>query len=261
MIRIESIHNPQIQSLRKLSKAKARRESGTFLVEGPRMVEEALALHLPRMLLVSRTGLFADLVHAAEADGLQVIEVSGSVMDALSESKTPQGVMALCPMKEETRGPAGPLILALDGVQNPGNVGTMIRTAEAAGITCVLLGVGCADLYSAKTLAATMGSVFRLDILQVPDLKETLRMLSKDGYNILSGVLDGMDFYEACPPGKSVLVIGNEGNGISEEIKDVSTHCLTLPMWGRAESLNASVAAGIMIYELARRNHLAEGSN
>ena len=251
---IESIRNPQIQALRKLTRTRDRRESRRFLVEGPRMAEEALAAGLCETVLISR---FAERSQAAadraEAAGLEVIQVSEAVMESLSENRTPQGILCLCRMPEQEQMPEGPLILALDAVQNPGNVGTMIRTADAAGFTGVLLGSGCADLYSPKTLSATMGSVFHLPILSVPDLAQSLMFLAEKGAAVIATELGGEDFYHACPPSPSVLVIGNEGNGISEKVSRAATCHLALPMRGRAESLNASVAAGIMIYEMARR--------
>lgn len=251
---IESIRNPEIQGLRKLAKARERHERGLYLIEGPRMAEEAVAAGVCQALYISRT---TDRIHeiavaASQAD-IEVTAVSEAVMESLCETRTPQGIVCTCRINSEVELPRGPYILAMDAVQNPGNVGTIIRTADAAGFSGVLLGPGCADLYGSKTLAATMGSVFHLKIKSVSDLSGTLMQYRDDGYAIIATELGGADFYAACPAAPAVLVIGNEGNGISTDISGAATHHLALPMRGGAESLNASVAAGIMIYEMIRR--------
>ena len=137
-------------------------------------------------------------------------------------------------------------------MQDPGNVGTILRTADAAGFDGAILGPGCADLYGAKTLRATMGSVFRVPVLPTNDLPGTLEAMKREGYAVAATELGGQDFYACCPRGKAILVIGSEGQGISKPVRDAATHHLALPMRGGAESLNAAVAAGIMIYEMAR---------
>ena len=255
MKEIESIRNPQIQALRKLSRTRERREQGRFLVEGPRMAEEALAAGWCELVLVSYlTERNAAVAEKAEQTDIEVIRVSEAVMESLSENWTPQGILCVCRMPEQAKMPDGPLILALDAVQNPGNVGTMIRTADAAGFAGIVLGPGCADLYSPKTLASTMGSVFHLPIVTVEDLPGMLHAFAEKGTAVIATELGGEDFYQACPQEPAILVIGNEGNGISEIVSRQATCHLALPMRGGAESLNASVAAGIMIYEMARRS-------
>ncbi|MBQ9008748.1 MAG: RNA methyltransferase, partial [Clostridia bacterium] len=236
MLEIESIRNPRIQALRKLTRARERRALGRFLVEGPRMAEEALAAGLCETVLISRSQERTEAAAEwAEAKGLEVVRVSEAIMESLSENRTPQGILCVCRIPEEKK-PDGPLILALDAVQNPGNVGTMIRTADAAGFAGILLGSGCADLYGSKTLAATMGSVFHLPVATVPDLAGTLHAYAEAGYAVIATELGGADFYEDCPGSPAILVIGNEGNGISGEVSGVATLHLALPMRGGAES-------------------------
>ena len=147
----------------------------------------------------------------------------------------------------------GSRLVALDGVQDPGNVGTIIRTADAAGLDGVLLSAQCADAFSPKVLRATMGSVFRMGIRVTEDLPGELARLKQEGFSVLSSQLDGTPFYEREPVGERFcLVIGSEGNGVTPEVQQVATHRVKLPMRGGAESLNAAVAAGIMMYELMR---------
>ncbi|MBQ7885601.1 MAG: RNA methyltransferase [Clostridia bacterium] len=254
MKEITSVHNPQIQFLRALQKAKNRREANLFLAESVKMVREAITLHLCRTLIVDgkRRQDYADLIAMAEENGCEVLLVTSAIMQAVSEQKTPQGVCCTVEIPKEPEAVGGRLIVALDGVQDPGNVGTILRTADAAGFDGAMLSGACADLYSAKTLRATMGSVFRVPAKRVDNLPAALEALKAQGYAVVATELGGADFYAHCPHEKAVLVIGSEGQGVSPAVREAATHHLALPMRGGAESLNAAVAAGIMIYEMAR---------
>ena len=254
MKEITSVSNPLIKGLRELQKPRARRESGLFLADSEKMVREALSLSLCRTLVVEagREADYAALTGAAEAAGCEVLRVSGAVMHALSEAKTPQGILCTVAIPEEPDRLTGRRIVALDGVQDPGNVGTILRTADAAGFDGALLSAQCADLYGAKTLRATMGSVFRVPVKRTDELAAALLSMRARGYAVVATELGGEDFYAHCPHENCVLVIGSEGHGVSEAVRGVATHHLSLPMRGGAESLNAAVAAGIMLYEMAR---------
>ena len=256
MKEITSVHNPVIQALKDLQKPRARREAGLFLAESMKMVREAIGHGLCRTLIVEkpRAQEYADLIDAAQQSGCDVLLVTAAIMQAISEAKTPQGVCCTVEIPREPEMLAGQRIVALDGVQDPGNVGTILRTADAAGFDGALLGAGCADLYGAKALRATMGSVFRVPVRRVADLAAELSAMQAQGYDVVATELGGADFYTNCPRGNAVLVIGSEGNGVSQAVRDAATHHLALPMRGGAESLNAAVAAGIMIYEMAREN-------
>ncbi len=251
---ITSVHNPQAQRLRELQRAKYRRQAGLFLCEGVKMVREAMALGLCRTLIVEsgRAQAYAALVEEAQTSGCEALLVSGAVMQAVSEAKTPQGVACTVAIPPEPQALCGRLIVALDGVQDPGNVGTILRTADAAGFDGALLSDACADLYGPKTLRATMGSVFRVPARRTAQLAQELEAMKARGYAVVATELGGADFYAHCPHEHAVLVIGSEGQGVSAEVRAVATHHLALPMRGGAESLNAAVAAGIMIYEMAR---------
>ena len=245
---ITSLKNPKVQAWKSLKDKKGREEQHAFLVEGPKMVQEALASGLKVKAVLLREDLAGKFDLPA---GIPSFVLPGHVFNSISETKTPQGVAAVLDL--ETKPAAGPRLLALDGVQDPGNVGTIIRTADAAGFSGILFSRECADLFSPKVLRATMGSVFRLGFSFPPSLPESLEALKKKGYSVLSSQLDGEPFYERSQIAPSfVLVIGNEGNGVSDEVKAVATHRLCLPMRGGAESLNAAVAAGIMMYDLTR---------
>ena len=245
---ITSLKNPKIQTWKSLKDRKGRRETGCFLVEGRKMVEEALhsAFHVEAVL--------ADEARLSEFDlpqDARVYAMPAHVLAAVCDTKTPQGVAAVVRMTDTPV--RGSRIVALDGVQDPGNVGTIVRTADAAGFDGVLMSTQCADVFSPKVLRATMGSIFRMGIRVTDDLPGELSRMAAQGASVISSQLDGMPFYERAPVGEQfVLVIGSEGNGVTDEVKAVATHRVKLPMRGGAESLNAAVAASIMMYELTR---------
>lgn len=247
---ITSVKNPRVTLWKSLKDKKGRRETGCFLVEGRKSVEEACS---------SGFAIESLLVQREEDASAQfpTVLVPEHVMSAICDTKTPQGIAAIVRMREQHV--TGRLLVALDGVQDPGNVGTILRTADAAGFEGVLLSDACADPYSPKVLRATMGSVFHLPAEITPTLPERLEALKQEGYAIISSELDGEPFYHHAPlPDKLVLVIGSEGNGVTDTVRKLATHRLKLPMRGRAESLNAAVAAGIMMYELTKDEPIPE---
>lgn len=254
MQQITSLQNPRVRALRALQEKKQRQESGRFLVEGGKMVGEALA-HTTVYTAVVEEGKaehFAPLLAALREAGASVYLSPRRVLEALCETKTPQGIVAevRTPMPQSAMG--GRLV-ALDGVQDPGNVGAILRTADAAGFEGALLGPTCADPFGAKALRASMGSVFRVPVAQVERLAQRLAALRQAGYAVLSSQLDGENFFaRGVLPPKLVLVVGSEAEGVSAEVSAVATHRLRLPMRGGAESLNAAVAAGVMLYDLLR---------
>lgn len=250
---ITSVQNPQVKAWRALKEKRAREESGCFIAEGIKMTCEA-AQHARVRSVLFESGMIdkcGDLLKTLERQGAQLYCVSEAVLKAVSEAKTPQGILA-CVEFPPRRSMTGRLIVALDGVQDPGNVGTIIRTADAAGFEGVLLAPGCADVYSAKVLRATMGSIFRMAIENTPDFPAALAKLRAQGYDILSSELSGAPFYAREKSERAVLIIGNESAGVSEAASREATQRLRLPMRGGAESLNAAVAAGIMMYELGK---------
>lgn len=248
MEQITSLKNPKVLAWKSLKEKKGRLEHHSFLVEGTKMVGEALAsgLKVKAVLLREDYAVVPELPPA-----LPAYVLPEHVFNSISEAKTPQGILAELELRVKPA--SGPRLLALDGVQDPGNVGTIVRTADAAGFDGVLLSRECADLFSPKVLRATMGSVFRLGFSFPPSLPAALEELKKEGFSVLSSQLDGESFYDRYNVAPAfVLVVGNEGNGVSAPVRAVATHRLCLPMRGGAESLNAAVAAGIMMYDLTR---------
>ncbi len=245
---LTSLKTPRIQAWRSLKDKKGRLEQHSFLVEGTRMVREALASSFSVNALLLREGFDPGFPFP---DTMPVYLLPEHVFQAVCDTKNPQGIAAVLSL--QTREASGSRLLALDGVQDPGNVGTIIRTADAAGFDGVLLSPECADLFSPKVLRSTMGSIFRLGFSFPASLPDALMCLKTEGYSVLSSQLDGDPFYERKGVSSSfILIIGNEGNGISDDVRKIATHRLRLPMRGGAESLNAAVAAGIMMYDLTR---------
>ena len=180
--------------------------------------------------------------------------VTRSLLETICDTRTPQGVCAAFEQPEPVALEQLPeRIVALDGVQDPGNLGTIWRTADAAGFQALLLGAGGADPLSPKVQRAAMGSGFRLPFCHAPELADALLQLRQRGYRVFASDLSGADFYARPDAGeKFVLVIGNEARGISDAVREAADCRVKLPMRGGAESLNAAVAAGIMMYELMR---------
>lgn len=253
MERISSAKNPTIKALKSLSTRKGREAEGRFLVEGEVMLREALGCGLViRDLLVEegRAGEAAPF----EAAGARCFAVPGALLAAVCDTKTPQGICASFDIPSPLPLERAPKrVVALDGTQDPGNVGTVWRTADAAGFEGLLLGAGCADPLSPKVQRAAMGSGFRVPYMTTDDLPAALGDLRERGWSVIASDLKGADFYRRPDPGERfALVIGNEARGISDAVREAATTLVKLPMRGGAESLNAAVAAGIMMYELMR---------
>ena len=253
MDRITSAKNPTIQRLRELKNARARREAGLFLVEGEVMIREALACGLALREVVADDGA-ADFAAELAAAGHRASIVTRNLLESVCETRTPQGVCASFECPAPLALEALPdRVVALDGVQDPGNLGTIWRTADAAGFGALLLGARCADPLSPKAQRAAMGSGFRVPFAQADPLAEALAKLRGCGWRIVASDLRGEDFYARGELGERfVLVIGSEAHGISDVVRDAADVRVKLPMRGGAESLNAAVAAGIMMYELTR---------
>lgn len=273
---ITSSSNQQIKRIQQLQKTvKSRRQQGAFVVEGPRMVFEA-----PKDWL---EGIYISESFQAEArwqEALSVLEyevVSDSVFRAVSDTRTPQGILALVRMPEygleelmsprkkcilhtERQGTgsgpetAAPLLLVLDRVQDPGNLGTMVRTGEGAGISGILMNRTTADIFSPKVIRSTMGSIYRVPFRITEDLPADIRWLKQQGIRFYGAHLEGTrsydetDYSEGC-----AFLIGNEGGGLSPEIAKLADTYIRIPMAGQVESLNAAMAAGLLMYEAARQ--------
>jgi TrmH family RNA methyltransferase len=266
---IRSAHNPLVKYLLKLKKRKFREREGKFIIEGVRFVEEALAADWPVEMVLFPPGLLesprgAGLAAAASAKNIKTVLIDEYLAGVLAFTETPQGVLALCGMPARRPGdmdwalPApdpdrNTLLVVVDGISDPGNLGTIIRSADAFGADGVVLLKRTVDLYNSKTLRATMGSLFHLPVVSNAGT-ELLSGLSDRGIALLAPVPAG-----GVPAGRLdlkrplALVVGSEASGPSREVLSLPHEKVTIPMPGRAESLNAGVAASILMYEVARQ--------
>ena len=249
MERITSRQNPLVARLRKLGNdKKTRRQEGVFLCEGHKLVEEAL-----RWNAVVETLVVAEGIEPPRElpEGVRLVEMPADVLKSVSTVDTPQGMLAVCrtpdltPPKTLTPG----LYLVLDGVQDPGNVGTVWRTADAFGAEGVFLLPGCAEPFSPKTVRSTMGACFRLPVWET-GLEELTVLLKTAELPLYATALreDTADL-RAADLSRAAVVIGSEGRGVSQAVLDACALTLKIPMRDRCESLNAAVAASVALWE------------
>ena len=239
---IESRANERVKEARRLLLRKERKESGQHLIEGDKLVREAVASGATIVSCFIEEGFTF-----TPPEGAVIHAVTRAVLESLCESQTPQGVVAVVetPALTPPETYPGGLVLVLDGVQDPGNVGAILRSADAFGATGLLLSPACADAYAPKTLRAAMGSTYHLPVWQGELLPE-IEKLRQQGFTALCGDLRGSEKLPALKRNVA-LVIGSEGSGVSEAVAEACER-FRLTMRGRAESLNASVAAGVLLY-------------
>ena len=251
---IQSVSNPRIKRVRALKQKKNRVAEGVFLADGDLLVEEALkSEHDVQEVLISEEKLsaFSHLVALAENQSVPVTVVASHVMEALSDTVSPQGIVAVVALpKAEPPAPKGGLICLLESVADPGNVGTIIRAADAVGADAVVLCGDCADAYAPKTVRASMGSIFHLPVVHLKDAAETAAFYKAAGYTMVGTHLHGVDAFDDDLhwASKTLLVTGSEARGMSDTLSDMCDVLLRLPMPGKSESLNAAVATGIFLY-------------
>ncbi|EAD5868351.1 RNA methyltransferase [Listeria innocua] len=252
MEQIQSVKNDRVKKWKKLQTRKGRDKTGTYLVEGFHLVEEALRQDgLVLELLISSGVSVPEEWLKGDYD---VFEISSEISHLISDTMTEQGVFAVVAISEpDMMLLYGKKLLLVDAVQDPGNVGTLIRTADAAGYDCVVLGRGSADLYNPKVIRSTQGSHFHIPVIQA-DLFEWVANLEEEGVPVIGAVLDDQAKSLNDMPKRETLalMVGNEGNGISEELQDRLSEKVYIPIYGDSESLNVAVAAGILLYGLRK---------
>ena len=252
---IQSKDNQLIKEVKKLKDKRYRDESGRFFIEGYRFVEEAFkAKARVQKLLISQKhfdkykNIFIDI------DESNVFVIKDSLFSDICDTETPQGIAAIVNKKSYEDTIEKGLFVLVDKVQDPGNLGTIIRTAHAAGAKGIIYTSGTVDPYNEKTLRSTMGSIFYIPIIEDKNLQKVSAMKAQD-YKIVASSLEASEnFFDVLYGTKVVIAVGNEGKGISDEVFALSDLKVKIPMPGGAESLNASVAASIMIYEVLRQN-------
>ncbi|MEH7379715.1 RNA methyltransferase [Bacillus sp. JJ1533] len=248
MKRIESNKNPQIKQWKKLHTKKERDKMGTFLIEGFHLVEEALKSNVNiRELIISET---IDIPSIWNIDHLSITIVTEKIMKEISDTDTSQGVAAICEQYTVQEGGMVSKVLLVDAVQDPGNLGTMIRTADAAGIDAVIVGEGSVDVYNSKVIRSTQGSIFHIPIIKA-NLHEMIDQLKRSGIKVYGTSLkNAVDYKQASVQDSFAILVGNEGNGVDPELLEKTDQNLYIPIYGKSESLNVAVAAGILLYHL-----------
>lgn len=258
---ITSTSNEKIKHVTLLvSNAKARRKEGVFVVEGERIARE-----IPREALlecyVSEDFSYAGRLEEVFGYDVDPVTVSSAVFKKMSDTQTPQGILCVCKRSDLTVGnfiesrSSGVLrLLLLEAVQDPGNLGTMIRTAEGAGFDAVIADTDTVDVYNPKVARSTMGSLFRVPVMYTPDLPGTVDMLKDSSVKVYAAHLDGKkSFDEERYGNRTAFLIGNEGNGLSDKITKKADELIKIPMHGKLESLNAAVAAALLMYAASSR--------
>jgi TrmH family RNA methyltransferase len=248
-----------------MEKSKARREDMVFVIEGMKMLREAPVLQVREVYVTER---FLDKASEEDKEILWrygAEPVSEEVMKKMAATQTPQGVLAVISQYEYTMEEviegynkdsegAAPLLLILENIQDPGNLGTMLRSGEGAGVTGVILSKGSADIYNPKVIRSTMGSIFRMPFIYVDDLPGELENLKKAGIHTYAAHLKGQKNYDEFDyTGPTAFLIGNEGNGLTKETADAADTYILIPMKGEVESMNAATSSAILTFEASRQ--------
>ena len=262
---ITSKDNEQIKEIKKLKEKKFRKEESSFLVEGVKLVKEAITYNANiKKIVISEDaiGYEVDEELIKLCEKYNPLIVSPNVFSVVSDVQTPQGILAVIKIDEDKDGEKNnkkeidysqDFFVVLDGIQDPGNLGTIIRTCDAAGITQVIVSEDTVDCYSPKVIRSTMGGIYRVNVVEA-DLKEVFKDFQVRGIKTVVTSLEGTESIYDLDFKKKAVVIGNEANGVDIDLQNMADKKVKIPMPGKAESLNASVAASIMIYEYVRQS-------
>lgn len=260
---ITSNSNPNIKHVKSLHKKKYREKYNEFIIEGLRIVEHGLEcggditkIFLAQSIYESLKGTI--LFSKIKDNNIDSYILNDNLFKEICDTDNPQGILGIVKQKSydinTILNKEQYFVVVLDRLQDPGNLGTIIRTADAAGVDCIITNKGCVDTYNNKTIRATMGSIFNIPIIDIESLDELIDRLIGAGTQIVSTVLEATKYYhEVKYKERAAIIIGNEANGISKELVKKSNIKVKIPMLGKAESLNASIASSIMIYEIVRQ--------
>lgn len=231
-----------------------REEEQLFVIEGPHLIEECLRHHGEiRFIAGTLTALekHASLVNAA---GSEIFTLTERQIGQASDTEKPQGILAVVRMPEPRQVLDSRIVLVLDGIQDPGNVGTLIRTAAWFGLNSIVLGRGCSDLYNPKVIRATQGALFAVRVMRNQVLGELMRNMRGQGFRIVATALaeSAENIYSFEWPEKCMVVLGSEARGVSLAVLEAATDLVIIPRFGTGESLNVAVSGGVLLSELAR---------
>lgn len=261
---IKSKDNEKVKLFSKLSQSKYRKHTSLCLAEGIKLSDEAVSKGFCKYLIVNENmaenSEICRIVSSADGS-FEIMAVSEAVFSKISTESAPQGIISVCSFKPEINSDLSSLItktgkiIALEGIRDPGNLGTIIRSAVAFGFDGVIVG-DCADIYSPKTLRATMGALFSIPVYEVSDLVSALDTLKKQGRRVFGAVLneDSLELGSYTAEVGDITVIGNEGHGLSDAVRSVCTDYVKIPISEKSESLNAAIAASVIMWEYSKIN-------
>jgi TrmH family RNA methyltransferase len=264
---ITSQQNRWVKLAASLKQKKYRDETGLFTIEGVRLVEEAIAsgwgieacFFTEESVSKQRIRQMIDDLALQE---VKLLQITNEIFDKIAETEQPQGILSLVRKKQYTLsdalgGKKVPLIVILESIQDPGNVGTLIRTADAAGCSGVILTKGCADVFAGKTARASMGSLFHLPITAGVESSEILSALRQSGIALLATSLATRNLYYEVDMNRPVaIVFGNEGSGVRAEILEAANDLMYIPIFGKAESLNVAASAAVILFDAMRQRQV-----
>ncbi len=256
---ITSKDNELIKHIRKLKEKKYRDESNEYVVEGVKLVEEAVKENAKiKQIIVCEdtTRTYEIPTHIMlEIAKYECISVSDKIFNIITQVTNPQGIMAIIEKNAQDAqiDYTQDIIVVLDDVQDPGNLGTILRTVDSIGLNQIIVSKGTADAFNSKVVRSTMGAIFRIKIIEVENLAQAIKEMRKHHFKLMVTSLQTKNSIYDIDFNKKIIVIGNEANGVSKEIQDMADEKAKIPMLGRTESLNASVAAGVVMYEYVRQ--------
>ena len=256
---ISSKDNEFIKHIKKLKDKKYRDLNKEFVIEGIKLVKEAIEEKANiKNIVICDNCQNSDIIPKElmyEIAKYECVYVTENILKTISDVNTPQGILAIIDRnsKETEIDYTQDIIVALDDIQDPGNLGTILRTVDSIGLNQILVSKGTADAYNPKVVRSTMGAIFRVNIIECEDLEKTLKEIKKHKFKLVVTSLQTENSLYDISFNKKVIIIGNEANGVEQKIQDMADEKMKIPMLGKTESLNASVATGIVLYEYVRQ--------
>ena len=256
---ITSKDNETIKKIRKLKEKKYRDIDKKYIIEGAKLIKEAIEEKAEIDTIV----VCENCVQTGEIDSKTLYEIAKyncvyvdeKVFNNITDVQNPQGLLAVVDKncKEQQIKYDEDAIVILDGIQDPGNLGTILRTVDSVGLSQIIVSKRSGDVYNSKVVRSTMGAIFRVNVIESENLKDTIKEIKKHKFNVISTSLDADKSLYDIELNKSAIIVGNEANGVSKEIQELSDTKIIIPMLGKTESLNASVATGVVLYEYVRQ--------
>ena len=259
---ISSKDNELIKHIKKLKEKKYRDLNNEYIIEGTKLIKEAIEENANiKQILICDNCQNTDIIPKElmyEIAKYECIYVTEKIFKNISDVNTPQGILAIIEKnnKETQIDYSQDIIVVLDDIQDPGNLGTILRTVDSIGLTQIIVSKGTADCYNPKVVRSTMGAIFRVKIIESEDLEKTLEEIRKHKFKITVSSLQTKNTIYDINYDKKVIIIGNEANGVEQKIQNIADEKIKIPMLGKTESLNASVATGIILYEYVRQKRM-----